>query len=237
MGDREGFARGWGGGSGYPRRAKRQKHFHEGPRRTAKGHEGVGGGSRGLRQRSPRGERISTKRQKHELFSKFATGQVILPANVMFCLFQYRVRPGEKCGFTTKSTKVRAFCKIPQARVLWVGRGDREFEEQVRSLPEWPQEAQMLEWAGLKSYFGIRVHSTRLSVEPPQKAQKRDWARREPYFVTFVLFVVKPFTTFAGQRELSRVKPGERSLAGPVRSLLFHGDARFRILQKAHFCI
>ena len=24
----------------------------------------------------------------------------------MFCLFQYRVRPGEKCGFTTKSTKV-----------------------------------------------------------------------------------------------------------------------------------
>ena len=41
-----------------------------------------------------------------ELFAKFATGQVILPANVMFCLFQYRVRPGEKCGFTTKSTKV-----------------------------------------------------------------------------------------------------------------------------------
>ena len=83
-----------------------RKHFHEGPRRTAKGHEGVGGGSRGLRQRSPRGERISTKRQKHELFAKFATGQAILPANVMFCLFQYRVRPGEKCGFTTKSTKV-----------------------------------------------------------------------------------------------------------------------------------
>ena len=34
---------------------KRQKDFHEGPRRTAKGHEGVGGGSRGIRQRSGRG--------------------------------------------------------------------------------------------------------------------------------------------------------------------------------------
>ena len=41
-----------------------------------------------------------------EPFAKFATGQVILPANVMFCLFQYRVRPGEKCEFTTKSTKI-----------------------------------------------------------------------------------------------------------------------------------
>ena len=34
---------------------KRQKDIHEGPRRTAKGHEGVGGGSRGIRQRSGRG--------------------------------------------------------------------------------------------------------------------------------------------------------------------------------------
>ncbi len=48
-----------------------------------------------------------------------------------------------------------------------------------------------------------------------------------------VLFVVEPFTPLAGQRELSREKPGERSLAGQVSSLLFHGDARFRILQKA----
>ena len=45
-------------------------------------------------------------------FCKIGSGQVILPANVMFCLFQYRVRPGEQCGFTTKSTKVtkRIFC-------------------------------------------------------------------------------------------------------------------------------
>ncbi len=35
-----------------------------------------------------------------------AVGQVILPVNVIFCLFQYRVRPGEKGEFTTKSTKV-----------------------------------------------------------------------------------------------------------------------------------
>ena len=100
-------------------------------------------------------------------------------------------------------------------------------------MPEWPQEAQKLESAGLKSHLGIRVHRTRLSVRRPQKAQKRDWARLEPYFVTFVLFVVEPFTPLAGQREHSREKPGERSLAGQVRSLLFHGNARFRILQKA----
>ena len=59
------------------------------------------------------------------------------------------------------------------------------------------------------------------SVERPQEAQKRDWARLEPYFVTFVLFVVELFTPFAGQRELSRERPGEGSLAGPVRSLSF----------------
>ena len=41
-----------------------------------------------------------------EPFAKFVVEQVIVPANVMFCLFQYRVRPGEQCGFTTKSTKV-----------------------------------------------------------------------------------------------------------------------------------
>ena len=40
-----------------------------------------------------------------ELFAKFAAGQVILPANVRFCLFQYRVRLAEKCCLTTKGTK------------------------------------------------------------------------------------------------------------------------------------
>ncbi|MCY3758969.1 MAG: hypothetical protein OXG96_14715 [Acidobacteria bacterium] len=38
--------------------------------------------------------------------AKFAAEQVILPTNVMFRLFQYRVRPGEKCCPTTKSTKL-----------------------------------------------------------------------------------------------------------------------------------
>ncbi len=103
-----------------------------------------------------------------------------------------------------------------------MGRGNSEFEGQVRSVPEWPQEAQKLESAGPKSHSGIRVPRTWLSVEPPQKAQKRDWARLEPYFVTFVLFVVEPFATFAGQRELSREKTGEGSLAGQVRALLYH---------------
>jgi len=41
-----------------------------------------------------------------EPFAKFAAGQVILPTNVMFRLFQHRVRLGEQCGLTTKSTKV-----------------------------------------------------------------------------------------------------------------------------------
>ena len=52
----------------YPRRAKRkrQKHIHEGPRRTAKGHEGVGGGSIGICQGSGRGERIDTKGEKEK---------------------------------------------------------------------------------------------------------------------------------------------------------------------------
>ena len=41
----------------------------------------------------------------HELFAKFVAGQVILPANRRFCHFQWRVRPGENCFLTTKSTK------------------------------------------------------------------------------------------------------------------------------------
>ena len=55
-------------GEGPRRRWRRQKDFHEGPRRTAKGHEGVGG----IRQRSARGgfprkgsgKKMSTKGEK-----------------------------------------------------------------------------------------------------------------------------------------------------------------------------
>ena len=61
--DREGPLRGWRRlkrdppkvGKGEKISTKRQKDIHEGPRRTAKGHEGVGGGSRGACQRSGRG--------------------------------------------------------------------------------------------------------------------------------------------------------------------------------------
>ena len=66
-----------------------------------------------------------------------------------------------------------------------------------------------------------------------KRHKKSDWTRLEPYFVTFVLFVVDPFTAFAGQRELSREKLGERSLAGQVRTLFYRADAQFRVLQKA----
>ncbi len=41
-----------------------------------------------------------------EPIAKFVAGQVISPANVMFCLFRYPVRPGEKYCPTTKSTKL-----------------------------------------------------------------------------------------------------------------------------------
>ena len=49
-----------------------KKIIHEGPRRTAKGHEGVGGGSRGIRQGSGRGKsgyprRAKRKRQRQKL--------------------------------------------------------------------------------------------------------------------------------------------------------------------------
>ena len=131
----------------------------------------------------------------------------------------------------------RTFCKSPQARVLWVGMEDRKFEGQIRSVPEWPQEAQKLQSAGLYSHSGIRVHRGWFSVERPQKAQKRDGASLEPYFVPFVLFVVEPFTPLAGQREPFLEKPGERSLAGQNPSLLSHGDARFRIMQKARLFV
>lgn len=100
-------------------------------------------------------------------------------------------------------------------------------------MPEWSQEAQKLESPSLKSHSGIRISRTRFSVERPQKAQKRDWARLGPDFVPFVLFVVELFTSFTWQRQPSQEKPGERLLAGQVRSLFFYGDARFRILQKA----
>ena len=48
-----------------------------------------------------------------------------MPANVMFCLVQYRVRPGEKCEFTTKSTKVTKRILAP-AR-LFVARQPSQF--------------------------------------------------------------------------------------------------------------
>ena len=41
-------------GQGEKISTKRQKDIHEGPLRTTKGHEGVGGGSKGIRQRSGR---------------------------------------------------------------------------------------------------------------------------------------------------------------------------------------
>jgi len=40
-----------------------------------------------------------------EPFAKFAPVLVILPAHLVF-YFQYQVRLGEQCGFTTKSTRV-----------------------------------------------------------------------------------------------------------------------------------
>ena len=48
-----------------------------------------------------------------ELFAKIVAGQVIMPANLRFCLFQYRVRLGEKCSLTTKSTKVTSCYFVP----------------------------------------------------------------------------------------------------------------------------
>ena len=63
--------------------------------------------------------------KKLEPFAKFVAGQVILPANVMFCLVQYRVRPGEKCEFTTKSTKVTKRILAPAG--LFVARQPSQF--------------------------------------------------------------------------------------------------------------
>ena len=40
--------------------------------------------------------RMNTNRLAREPFAKIAAGQDILPANAMFCLFQFRVRPGEQ---------------------------------------------------------------------------------------------------------------------------------------------
>ena len=63
--------------------------------------------------------------KRREPFAKFVAGQVILPANVMFCLVQYRVRPGEKCEFTTKSTKVTKRILTPAG--LFVARQPSQF--------------------------------------------------------------------------------------------------------------
>ena len=48
-----------------------------------------------------------------ELIAKFAAGQVILPADVGFCLFQYRVRLGERDCLTTRSTTVTNGVFVP----------------------------------------------------------------------------------------------------------------------------
>ena len=48
-----------------------------------------------------------------EPFAKFAAAQATLPANVRSCLFQYRVRPGEKCCLSTISTKVTNCVFVP----------------------------------------------------------------------------------------------------------------------------
>ena len=103
----EGSAKGRQGEKGFPRKGKKiSTKGHEERRRATKGleeaQEGSAKGGEGGKDFQEEAE-VSVK---GELFATFATGQVILPANVMFCLFQYRVRPGEKCGFTTKSTKV-----------------------------------------------------------------------------------------------------------------------------------
>ena len=103
----EGSAKGRQGEKGFPRKGKKiSTKGHEERRRATKGleeaQEGSAKGGEGGKDFQEEAE-VSVK---GELFATFATGQVILPANVMFCLFQYRVRPGEKFGFTTKSTKV-----------------------------------------------------------------------------------------------------------------------------------
>ncbi len=118
--DHEGPLRGWWGiERGLPGVEKGGADIHEGRKGkniSTKGHEERRRATKGLekaQEGSAKGGEGGKDFQeeaevsvKGELFATFATGQVILPANVMFCLFQYRVRPGEKCGFTTKSTKV-----------------------------------------------------------------------------------------------------------------------------------
>ena len=118
--DHEGpLRRWWGIERGLPGVEKGGADIHEGRKGkniSTKGHEERRRATKGLekaQEGSAKGGEGGKDFQeeaevsvKGELFATFATGQVILPANVMFCLFQYRVRPGEKCGFTTKSTKV-----------------------------------------------------------------------------------------------------------------------------------
>ncbi|MDE2756089.1 MAG: hypothetical protein OXU26_09615 [Acidobacteriota bacterium] len=56
---------------------------------------------------------VTPPNQRLEPFAKFAAGQVILPGNLRFCPFQYRVRPDEKRCLTTKSTKGTNFDFVP----------------------------------------------------------------------------------------------------------------------------
>ena len=59
---------------------------------------------------------VTPPNQRLEPFAKFAAGQIILPGNLRFCLFQYRVLPDEKRCLTTKSTNYVPFVAIPGNR-------------------------------------------------------------------------------------------------------------------------
>jgi len=68
----------------------------------------------GLKESSPKGHEETDFEIADfivELVAIFAAEQVILPANGRFCLFQYRVRPREKCCLTTKGT-IRVFAPL-----------------------------------------------------------------------------------------------------------------------------
>ena len=65
----------------------------------------------------PTGHRDSASDSAFSCFSpllaNFAAVQVVLPANLRFCLFRNWVRPGQKCCLTTKSTKVTSCVFVP----------------------------------------------------------------------------------------------------------------------------
>ena len=59
--------------------------------------------------------------------------------------------------------------------------------------------------------------------------------RLEPCFVPFVLFVVEPFTPFAGQQEVSRTKLGERSFVGQVPRCCYMEMLDSEFCKRLHF--